>query len=173
MWPGLIAGFAAGLWLLTFVAQALWQHSSATALMPATADGVPSVLVSKVVDGDSLEVLVNGKRFRVRLYGIDAPEWDQPWGSHSRDALARLVDRERVILQLEDVDNYGRQVATVLLGEQNVNHEMIRTGNAWVYRRYNSDRSMVQQERQARDLQLGLWQDADPVPPWEWRRRKR
>src|SRR5262245_41941838 len=65
--------------------------------------------VVKVVDGDSLEVRdSNGLVHRVRLAGIDAPEYSQPFGNRSRQALASLVLDKDVRLEIVKRDAYGR-----------------------------------------------------------------
>ncbi len=55
-----------------------------------------------------------------------------------------------------------------------VNAEMIRTGNAWTYRRYADDPAYCTYEKAARDLGRGLWRlpPSHRVAPWEWRQRK-
>lgn len=54
-----------------------------------------------------------------------------------------------------------------------VGEEQVRRGMAWVYRTYSKDPQLLRLEADAREARLGLWADATPVPPWEWRRMKR
>ena len=62
----------------------------------------------------------------------------------------------------------------VLPDGRNLNHEVVKAGMAWWYRRYAPDDSTLQRLKQeARQAKRGLWQDAKPVPPWEWRRERR
>ncbi len=125
-----------------------------------------------VDDGDSLVVLANARKVRVRLAGIDAPEWRQPGGQSARQALTRLVYGKTVTVSPLDTDSYGRTVARLTVGGVEVNHELVRTGKAWVYPRYNRDPALVTLEQQAQQAGLGLWKlpAAQRVPPWEWRR---
>jgi endonuclease YncB( thermonuclease family) len=60
-------------------------------------------------------------------------------------------------------------VAVVFVGRTNVNLELVRRGLAWHYTRYSSDRQLAAAERSARAARLGLWADAHPIPPWDWR----
>jgi micrococcal nuclease len=62
-------------------------------------------------------------------------------------------------------------VADVILPDgRNLNHEIVRAGLAWWFRRYApDDEDLKRLEAQARQAKRGLWADAEPVPPWEWR----
>ncbi len=70
-------------------------------------------------------------------------------------------------------DRYRRTLGRVYQGEIDVNAEMIKSGMAWVYRKYSTDQSLYPMEAKAKEQTRGLWADPEPVPPWEWRRRKR
>ncbi|GAB6036802.1 thermonuclease family protein [Fundidesulfovibrio butyratiphilus] len=127
--------------------------------------------VQRVHDGDTL--LVDG--VKVRLYGIDAPELAQPGGEASRDHLRALVRGGRVKVVFMDKDAYGRVVGRVFLPDgSDVCAEMVRTGHAWVYRKYCRDcRDLLAAEALARWRGIGLWSEKAPTPPWQWRRQKR
>ena len=57
---------------------------------------------------------------------------------------------------------------------RDINEEMVRAGLAWWYRQYaHDDQALSDAENEARSARRGLWQDADPVPPWDWRRQRR
>ena len=131
--------------------------------------------VVRVADGDTVSVLDGSNRqHKIRLFGIDTPEWDQPHGKQARRALASLVDGRRVGVIRVETDSYGRTVGVLYLDETNVNLDMIRSGNAWWYRYYApSERQFEQAERLAREQRKGLWAKSDPVPPWDWRRGNR
>ncbi len=69
-----------------------------------------------------------------------------------------------------DRDRYGRTVGVVLLPDgRSLNHELVRAGLAWMYRRYTNDESLSDLEEEARVARRGLWADRNPIPPWEWR----
>ncbi|HEY6484253.1 MAG TPA: thermonuclease family protein [Steroidobacteraceae bacterium] len=127
--------------------------------------------VARVVDGDTLVVQLTSGRIRVRLYGIDAPEHDQPGGAEATAALQSLVGRSPVQLEVIGQDRYARMVARVIRGGLDVNSEMVREGYAWVYRNYlqPQDRSWCELERQARRLRRGLWAQPGAIPPWDFR----
>lgn len=143
-------------------------------LLPATAMAAEWVgTVVGVADGDTITVLNQDQRTeRIRLSDIDAPESGQAFGSRAKQALSDLVYRQRVRAVEVDRDRYGRLVARVYVGELDVNAELVRTGMAWVYRQYSRDAALLTLEAEARAAKRGLWADASPVPPWEYRRPK-
>ena len=148
------------------------EPGSARNAAPANVEEMLSGRVLRVGDGDSLEVQVGGKEVRVRLHQIDTPELNQPWGREAKRALARKVEGRTVRLEPNTVDDYGRLVATVWLGEKDINRELVAQGHAWVFRRYLEDRTLLSVEASAKAAGLGLWSTENPIPPWEWRRRR-
>ncbi|MBT8147330.1 MAG: thermonuclease family protein [Gammaproteobacteria bacterium] len=127
--------------------------------------------VSRVVDGDSLEVRVSGNEFPVRLYGIDTPEFGQPYGRDAGRALTSKLERRTVLIDIVEIDSYGRLVGTVYYEGRNINQLMLAEGHGWWYRQYaKSEDHLEDAEKAARKAGLGLWSQEDPVAPWEWRR---
>ncbi|QCM14261.1 micrococcal nuclease (plasmid) [Agrobacterium tumefaciens] len=125
-----------------------------------------------VIDGDTLDVLVDKRPVRVRLAQIDAPEKRQAFGTRARQALSSLTYRQDVTVIEAGPDRYGRTVGTVYVGAVNVNNELVRQGMAWAYRRYVTEPAVIQIEAEARREKRGLWADPSPVPPWEFRRAR-
>jgi len=75
-----------------------------------------------------------------------------------------------VTVQVLDRDRYGRTVGVVLLPDgRSLNHELVRAGLAWMYRRYTNDQSLSDLEEEARVARRGLWADPNPIAPWKWR----
>ena len=130
-------------------------------------------VVTRVVDGDTIHVAVGLTKHVIRLSEIDTPERDQPWGRQASRALTDKLNRARVTVQTSETDRYGRVVGKVLLGSRDINREMVREGHAWVYRRYLQDRSLLEDERTARQRKAGLWGSDTPIEPWRWRRGTR
>lgn len=128
--------------------------------------------VVAVLDGDTIDVLIDRQPVRVRLAQIDAPEKRQAFGTRSRQALSSLVFRQSVTVADAGRDRYGRVLGTVCVSGVNVNAEMVRQGMAWVYRQYATDRSLFALEDEARAGRRGLWADPSPVPPWQFRHRQ-
>jgi len=71
------------------------------------------------------------------------------------------------------LDRYGRTVAHVSCNGIDANTEQVRAGMAWVFDRYVIDRRLYALQDEARTAHRGLWADAQPVAPWEWRRAAR
>ena len=136
--------------------------------------GVPDearrVKVDRITDGDTIVLM---DRTRVRLHGIDAPERDQPYGSMATAALEYMVEKSVYIVEV-DTDRYGRLVGQLYHFKDgyDINASMVCAGFAWWYKRYAPDSKVLEGcQKEAREAPNGLWEDDDPMPPWEWRRR--
>jgi micrococcal nuclease len=138
--------------------------------------------VTRVADGDTLTLVTRtGTKLKVRLYGIDAPEIrhemlpGQPYGKEAKAALTALVLGRRVTVEIVDIDTHRRMVGIVRRSGSDINLAMVRSGYAWAYRRYLSApyaSEYIAAEKEARGNSLGLWKQANPDPPWEFKRRK-
>ncbi len=151
--------------LLRWEAEILCELSIILILLITSAD--PSKC-ARVIDGDTIH-LNDGRK--VRLLDIDAPEIKQPWGLQSKKFLADLIEGKEIELIGSKKDRYGRTLATIKLGDLDVNKRLVEMGHAWHYKRYSKSKEFADLELKARAKGLGLW--APPKPPWEWRRRKR
>lgn len=102
---------------------------------PAAQESVPVV---DVVDGDTIEVRIDGEVEDVRYIGVDTPESVAPgqpvecFGREASRENARLVEGEtvRLAFDAESRDRYGRLLAYVYVGERFVNAELVRGGYA-------------------------------------------
>lgn len=131
--------------------------------------------VKKVIDGDSLVIVSGKKRFEVRLYGIDSPEYNQPYSAEAKAMVRKKVKGKRVLVLPEYYDSYKRLVAIVQYEEQILNSELVREGLAWVYPRYCRKKictSWEKMESSAKREKRGMWNSAQPIPPWKWKRMK-
>ncbi|MGB9128196.1 MAG: thermonuclease family protein [Thiobacillus sp.] len=125
--------------------------------------------VVRIVDGDTLDVLVANRPVRVRLAQIDAPERRQAYGTRARQALSAMIFRRVVTVADAGADSYGRQLGTIFVAGANINAAMVGRGMAWAYRQYLTDRSLIRLEQQTRAARRGLWGDPAPVAPWRFR----
>lgn len=144
-------------------------------LLPALADAeIITGKVVKVVDGDTIDVLQDRHTVRIRLNGIDAPESGQAYGGKAKQYVLELAALKVVKVKVFEKDRYGRRVGDVMLTDgQNLNREIVKAGYAWWFRKYSKDQSLGRLEEEARLSRRGLWQDRNPVPPWDWRKMMR
>jgi endonuclease YncB( thermonuclease family) len=71
-------------------------------------------------------------------------------------------------------DRYGRTIGRVICEGVDANTEQVRRGMAWVFVKYAPKNSpLFAIEAEARGKHVGLWGDAHPIAPWEWRAKKR
>lgn len=131
--------------------------------------------VVRVADGDTVTILDHSNtQHKVRLYGIDTPERDQPYGKAAKNALVRLIDNRPVGVVIVTTDSFGRTVGTLYRDGINLNEAMVADGYAWWYQHFAPhERHLQEAEQQARAQGLGLWAEPRPVPPWDWRRKQR
>lgn len=130
--------------------------------------------VVKVIDGDSITMLVGKRQIQIRLAEIDTPERGQPYWRVSRKALEKLVAGKTIIAIQTDIDRYKRVVAHIYVGNIWINEQMIKEGYAWLYRKYAKSESLYLAEEFAKTNKLGIWSlpESERIPPWEWRRKK-
>lgn len=131
--------------------------------------------ITRVADGDSVSVRLGRETVRIRLWGIDAPESDQPWGEEATVRAREALLGQRVTFVWHDTDRYGRRVCEVILRDgENFNEALVREGLAWWYRYFAPDADHLRDAQlEAMDARRGLWEDPGPVAPWDWRRRDR
>lgn len=134
-------------------------------------------LVIGITDGDTIKARCGApggyREVTVRLAAIDAPERRQPFGTASRQHLSTLCFNQRAVLLPRTHDRYGRMVADVACSGMDAGSAMVASGMAWVYERYADpalDAERFASQERARAAGVGLWRDAEPVPPWAWRR---
>ncbi len=132
-----------------------------------------------VSDGDTITVLdANNAQHKIRLSGIDAPEKKQPFGQRSKESLSDLVFNKPVAVDTDKQDRYGRKVGKVLVNGQDANLEQVKRGFAWHYKTYEREQPLLDRtayteaEIEAKAARRGLWADAEPVPPWDFRHNK-
>lgn len=129
-----------------------------------------------IADGDTLtarcETAAGLENIKVRLAEIDAPEKTQAFGTRSKQHLADLCFRKQAAVTPRTKDRFLRTVATVACEGTDAGTEQVRSGLAWVFDRFVTDRSLYAVQDKARSARRGIWADANPVAPWEWRRAK-
>lgn len=129
--------------------------------------------VIRILDGDTMEILYQNTPIKIRLAHIDCPEkrGSQPFGNHAKKALSDLCFGQQVRVYGEKYDRNKRLIAIVVNAKkQVVNQEMVKQGMAWHFKRYSTNETYARLELIARKNKVGLWQDKNPIAPWEWRK---
>lgn len=141
-----------------------------TALGDETVDGK----VTRIIDGDSILVTDSKSvEYEVQLEGIDAPEIKQDFGKESTEGLSKLLKDKTVRITWKSKDNFERLLAQVYDGDKHINMELIKTGMAWHFKRYNKDEELAKAETVAREAKKGLWATESPVAPWDYRKENK
>lgn len=145
-------------------------------------EALPMAKIVRVIDGDTVDVSMNNRIYRIRLDAIDCPEDGQEWGDMATRGLIKMIGGKWVKLEKHGIDPYGRTIATLFIfsvekGEWiNVNERMVMYGHAWVMRIFYNHLPKQRKwklndlEKWAKSKRIGLWEKEDPIPPWEWRK---
>jgi micrococcal nuclease len=130
--------------------------------------------VTSVVDGDTLWVrrAKGGPGTEIRLQGIDAPEICQHWGREAREALRkRLLSRSVTVAEVGR-DTYGRALARLHSGGEDVGGWLVMRGDAWASRFHGHPSGpYARLEKAARAAHRGLWSQRRPMEPRLFRRQ--
>jgi len=157
-------------WLLT----AAVVSAVATVVVPMCprhdAAGRPLWRVETVHDGDTVTCIdTEGRPQKIRLVGIDAPEYGQAFGDAARRALATKLAEGAVRVEGNARDQHGRLLGTLWVGDRNLNRELVAEGWAWVFGGFSPAADLLAAEADARRGRRGLWADPQAVSPSQWR----
>lgn len=165
--------------LKTFLVCLLLLLSTGNCLAARTVNG----LVRAVYDGDTILLATREEsRLKVRLYGIDSPETTKPdqkgqhFGEVAKRTLMYKIMGRSVTAEIVDIDKYHRAVAVIRYAGRDINRELVAEGLAWAYRQYLEGAytsEYITAEESARARRKGLWRDANPTPPWEFRQAQK
>jgi endonuclease YncB( thermonuclease family) len=132
--------------------------------------------VVAVKDGDTIVVLDENNPITIRLAHIDCPEIKkhQPFAQAAKKCTSDLCFGQMVTVENDGkFDRYKRLIAVIINNQhENVNKALVKAGLAWHFLKYSTDTSYDALEAAARQNKLGLWADANPIPPWDWRKYK-
>ncbi len=122
-----------------------------------------------VTDGDTFTCLdTAGKQQKVRVSEIDAPELGQPYGRDARDTLAELVFGKSLAVVPISSTADGLVICKVSVDGKDLGREMVVAGAAWT--EPQSESSLTKDQQDAKNGKRGLWSEASPTPPWEFRK---
>jgi endonuclease YncB( thermonuclease family) len=154
------------------IAAAISAVAAAVAPMCPDRDaaGRPAWRVVTVHDGDTVTCAdPAGREEKIRLVGIDAPEYHQPYGRAARETLAAKLAAGGVRVESTARDQHGRLLATLFVGDRDINRELVADGLAWTFGGFAPDEELLALEAEARRQRRGLWADPRPVAPADWR----
>ena len=131
-------------------------------------------LVVKVVDGDTIDLMINSKKERARLIGIDTPETVDPrkkvecFGLEASERAKEILNEKEVYIERDpsqsDRDRYGRLLRYIYLEDgTNVNKKMIEEGFAYEYTYdlpYKYQNEFKEAQERAIEKRAGLWADS-------------
>ena len=130
---------------------------------------------ARIIDGDTINI----NKYKIRLYGIDAPEIKQTckiefqdWfcGEQSTKELMKLINNQEVKCVTNDIDIYKRYIAICSVNKININQWMVKSGWAIAYRYYSTD--YIIEEKYARDKKLGVWK-SEFMKPYAYRQQNK
>ena len=131
------------------------------------------ILVTKIIDGDTLMVKINDEETTVRLIGIDTPESGQCFGKEATNRAKELMENKKVKLEADetqdDKDKYGRLLRYIYLEDGTlINKKLIEDGVAKEYTykmAYKFQTEFKSDQKVAQEKKLGIWaDDACPTP---------
>lgn len=154
-------------------------HAAIAALLVACTAHAETVTgkVIGVADGDTVTVLTEGHRqVKVRIAGIDAPEKEQAFGQAAKKSMSDCAFGKVASVAWKKLDRYGRAIGKLTVDSIDCGLRQIELGLAWHYKAYEREQvpadrlAYAEAENTARLASTGLWSEARPTPPWEFRR---
>ncbi len=119
-------------------------------------------MVVGVIDGDTIEVRINGQNYKVRYIGMDTPEFTEPYYDEASSLNRAYVDGQEITLikDVSETDQYGRLLRYIVIDERFVNYELVAQGYARIAT-FPPDvacaDTFLEAEQQARAAGIGLW----------------
>lgn len=127
-----------------------------------------------IKDGDTIEILYNGKPLTIRLAHIDCPEIkrSQPFGRAAKEYVSDQCFGHLVKIQHNNEYDRSKRLIGEVINEKgiNVNKALVSVGLAWHYKKYSTDSDYAKLEMSARMQGIGVWSEPAPVAPWDWRK---
>ncbi len=130
-------------------------------LKPSKTFTYNQVKVIKVYDGDTITIInENNEKEKIRLYGISARELNQEYGQEAKNYLQNLILNKNIDVFVHYKDEYERTVAEIYLDKININQEMVKQGQAFIFHKYNNDLDIyIPLENYAKENQLGMYRN--------------
>jgi micrococcal nuclease len=157
-----------------YLLPALFFLASPAFAAPAATQTTLKLKVVSVHDGDTFTGINDAnEQVKVTLDAVDAPELSQPFGQASRKAVGDKIFGKVVTVITKKHDRYGRTIGHVLIEKPDINLELFEERAVCHYEQYDRNKTLREAEASARAGKKGLWRDANPVAPWDWRKSER
>ncbi len=135
-------------------------------------------LTGKIIgikDGDTVVIIdANNIQTTLRLAEVDCPEKAQAFGTKAKQFTSDAVYLKQVKYEVTDTDRYGRSIAKIYYDDNKyLSAEIIKNGFGWQYKQYSTSKLLAKLEQEARQNKRGLWVDANPIYPSDFRKSKR
>ena len=157
--------------LLLFLATS-YSCSPPQTTPPKIGERVAKVIAVK--DGDTIDLLTRDNFvISVRLDEIDCPEKKQAFGQKAKQFTSDFCFGKYVRVEGIKKDGYGRLLAHIYDDNgRHLNYLLVENGLAWHYTQYSKTLALTELEQTARLKRVGLWADAHPIAPWDFRKIK-
>lgn len=132
--------------------------------------------VSKVINGDTLQVIIEGKQVVVALSDIDAPELEQPFGPEAKQLVEDLAlhQKIKIIISPRQTSNSDKIIAEIFVPQKqdSLNRTLVREGLAWAVNDQKTRNPFELASEFARKRHLGIWSVPNPLPPWKYKEQE-
>lgn len=139
----------------------------------------PALVVS-VHDGDTITVLRNNEKIKIRLIGVDCPELKQIYGMNAKEFTSSLVLNKtvKIVLDKQEKDKYNRTLAYVYFNNTFINEKILEAGfgiTAFYAPNLKKYYELKEAEKKAKLLKLNVWNDLKPLleTPSDFRHKKK
>ncbi len=118
--------------------------------------------VTRVIDGDTIEVDILGLKEKVRLLDINTPEKKRPYHDEAMNFLKSKIEGKQVLLERgkENKDKYGRMLRYVFYKDEFINVKILQEGlaNFYSYQKTQYTSKLKNAEQSAREEKKGIWE---------------
>jgi micrococcal nuclease len=120
----------------------------------------------RVIDGDTIEVLLNDEKTSIRMLGINTPEKKMPFCDEAKNFLKQFENKTILLLRdKEDTDRYNRKLRYVFYEDRLLNEEILENGlaNAYMLEDLKYEQDFKLAEKTARLNEVGIWTKSGDV----------
>lgn len=138
----------------------------------AVAGGI-KLLKASAISGDKIEGRSEKGFYYISLHGIDAPEKDQPFGDDSTQSLQAVIDNGLPLtVMIAEACPPGVTCVAYVFDRSGWSLSELQVGKGMAWANGDADRVLFSEQKNVRRKSVGLWSDADPIPPWEWQNKR-